>query len=95
MDGAKERWGREDASGGRSEQRSEGEEKGRSVGGREGGKLQGRYPEEDTGQYTVYSRERAHKTTHNAALAIATLVLRYYKLCIVMRRNVLCDRWLT
>ena len=28
----------------------EGEEQGRS----EGGKLRGRYPEEDTGQYTVY-----------------------------------------
>ena len=58
-----------------------------------GGKLQGRYPE-DTGQYTAY------KTTHNAALAIATLVLqmqnckRVYKLCIVMRRNVLFDRWM-
>ena len=58
MDGANERWGREDANGGTREQRSEGEEKGRSVGGREGGKLQARYPEEDTGQYTVYSRER-------------------------------------
>ena len=29
-------------------------------GDREGGKLQGRYPEEDTGQYTVYSAQ--HKT---------------------------------
>ena len=43
----------------------------------------------------------AHKTTHNAALVIATLVLRIqnckrvYKLCIVMRRNVLFDRWMT
>ena len=43
----------------------------------------------------------AHKTTHNAALDIATLVLqiqnckRVYKLCIVMRRNVLFDRWMT
>ena len=60
----------------------------------EGGKRQGRCPEEDTGQYT------AHKITHNAALAIATLVLqisnckRVYKLCIVMRRNVLFDRWM-
>ena len=42
-------------------------------------------------------------TTHNATLAIATLVLeptnknyckRVYKLCIVMRRNVLFDRWM-
>ena len=50
--------GREEASGGGREQRSEGEEQGRSVGGREmgeGGKLQGRYHEEDTDQYTVYS----------------------------------------
>ena len=43
----------------------------------------GRYPEEDTGLYT------AHKTTHNAALAIATMYYdlqnckRVYKLCIV------------
>ena len=27
------------------------------MGAREGGKLQGRYPEEDTGQYTVYSAQ--------------------------------------
>ena len=32
------------------------EERGRK-GDREGGKLQGRYPEEDTGQYTVYSAQ--------------------------------------
>ena len=70
MDGARER-----GEGG-SEQRREGatergarEECGRK-GYREGGKLQGRYPEEDTGQYT------AHKTTHSATLAIATLVLQ-------------------
>ena len=67
------------------------EEQGRSEGDREGGKLQGRYPEEDTGQYT------AHKTTHNVALAIAILVncKRVYQLCIVMRHNVLFDRWMT
>ena len=42
------------------------------------------------------------KPTHDAALAIATLVLqiqnyckRVYKHCIVMRRNVLFDRWMT
>ena len=66
MDGANER-----GEGG-SERRREGatergrgarEERGRK-GDREGGKLQGRYPEEDTAQYT------AHKTTHNAALPI-------------------------
>ena len=32
------------------------EERGRK-GDREGGKLQGRYPEEDTGQYIVYSAQ--------------------------------------
>ena len=62
-EGATERW------------RGEREELGRK-GDREGGKLQGRYPEEDTGQYTLYSRERAKQHTINAALAIATLVLR-------------------
>ena len=42
-----------------------------------------------------------HKTTHNAALAIETLVLqinndeRVYKLSIAMHRNVLFDRWMT
>ena len=49
-----------------------------------------------------------HKTTNNAALAIETLVgpilqmknseqvgLYRPKLCIVMRRNVLFDRWRT
>ena len=72
MDGARER-----GEGG-SERRREGatarrrvarEESGRK-GDRAGGKLQGRYHEEDTDQYS------AHKTTHNAALAIATLVLQ-------------------
>ena len=62
--------------------------KGGTKGYRERGKLQERYSEEDTGQYT------AHKT-HNAALALETLVLQMkigngnkYKLCIVMRHNV-------
>ena len=36
--------------------RGEREERGRR-GDREGGKLQGRYLEEDTGQYTLFSRE--------------------------------------
>ena len=70
---------RDEASGGRRERRR-GEREGRGrKGDREGGKLQGRYPEEDTGQYTLYSSERTNNiqhTTHNAALAIATLVLR-------------------
>ena len=47
-------------------------ERGRK-GDREGGKLQGRYPEEDTGQYTVYSAQ-------NTAFAIASLVLQKYKI---------------
>ena len=67
MGGARER-GEGEAIGGGREQRSEGEERRRN-GDREGGKFQGRYTEEDTGQYTVYS---AHKN-HNTALAIATL----------------------
>ena len=51
MDGA-----REEASGGERDQRSGREERGRK-GHREGGKLQGMYPEEDTGQYTVYREQ--------------------------------------
>ena len=38
------------------------EERGRK-GEREGVTLQGRYPEEDTGQYTLYSRERTKQHT--------------------------------
>ena len=73
---------------GRSERTREGatergsgsrEERGRK-GDMEGGKLQRRYPEEDTGQYTQYT---AHKTRHNAAFAIATLSLWYYKYKII------------
>ena len=97
MDGARER-----GEGG-SERRRDGatqrgrgarEERVSKVDG-EGGERQGRCPEEDAGQYT------AHKTTHNVSLAIAPLVLqiqnckRVYKLCIVKRRNVLFDRWMT
>ena len=44
----------------------------------------------------------AHKTTNNAALAPETLVLQIkknsewvYKLCAVMHRIVLFDRWMT
>ena len=56
---------------GRMDQRSDGGERGRkrgSEGASEGWKLQGRYPEEDTGQiqYTV------HKTTHIPTLALVT-----------------------
>ena len=64
MDGANER-GKGGSERREGEQRSEGEEKGRSVGGREigGGKLHGKYPEEDTGRYTLYSRERTKQHT--------------------------------
>ena len=56
---------REDADGGGRERGREGargarEERGResgSKGAREGEKFHGRYPEEDTGQYTVYSAQ--------------------------------------
>ena len=90
MDGARER-----GEGGSEQRRGEQRSKGGRKGGRDGGKLQGRYPEEDTGQYTV------HKSTHNEALALETLVLQMknseqvYKLCIMMRGNVLFDRWMT
>ena len=65
--------GREDASGGEREQRGEVEEqlrKGRRrKGDRERGKLQGRYP---GGHWPIYYT--VHKTTHNGALALDTLV---------------------
>ena len=65
MDGAKERGD------GRSERMEDGAtERGRGEreervrkGDREGRKLQGRYPEEDTGQYTANSRERTKQHT--------------------------------
>ena len=56
--------------------RGEREERGRR-GDREGGKLQGRYPEKDTGQYTVYSRESTKQHT-TAALFLMLLRLRLY-----------------
>ena len=42
----------------------------RGMKGEQGRVIQGRYPEEDTGQYTV------HKPSHNAALSIDTLLLQ-------------------
>ena len=63
----------------------EGREKGREEDQRrEGGELQEMYPEEDTDQYTV------HETTHNAALALDTLVLqiiRVYKLLVLIEED--------
>ena len=44
----------------------------RGMEGSKGGKLQGRYPEEGTGQYVQY----IHKPSHNAALAIDTSLLQ-------------------
>ena len=77
MDGAKGRGqgGSERREEGATERgRGEREERGRK-GDREGGKLQERYREEDTGQYTLYSRERTKQHT-TWPFAIATLVLR-------------------
>ena len=51
MDGANERGKGGGGSNGARERRKGGA---REIGG---GKLQGKYPEEDTGQYTLYSRE--------------------------------------
>ena len=53
MDGARER-GEGGCTGARERYR---EERGRK-GDREGGKLQGMYPDEDTGQYTVYIAQK-------------------------------------
>ena len=78
-DGAKERgqggseWREEGAT---EQEREESEERGRK-GDREGGKLQGRYPEEDTGQYTLYSRERTKQHT----MRPLPLILWYYGYC--------------
>ena len=71
--------------------RGEREERGRKR-DKEGSKLQGRYPEEDTGQYTLYSSERTKQHTTRPL----PLRLWYYGYCDhVMRRNVLFDRWMT
>ena len=65
--------GKEEASGGEMEQRREVEEQlredRRRKGDREGGKLQWRYP---GGHWPIYYT--VHKTTHNGALALKTLV---------------------
>ena len=87
MDGARER-------GEGGSERSNGAKE-RSVGGREGGKLQGRYPEEDTGQYTAH-KTRPNVVPYHCDFGITnTKLQRVYKLCIVMCRNVLFDRWMT
>ena len=88
-------------------QRSEGEEQGRREGGevgRDGGREQGRDGNVKGGTLRstlVRIHYTVHKTTLIAAIVCETLVLqdvnseRVYKLCIVMRRHVLFDRWMT
>ena len=82
-DGARERveGGRERAEKGFSEKEKE---QGMN-GARDGGKLQGRYPEKSTGQNTV------HPQTRDSIITTGT----NYKLCIVMRHNVLLNRRMT
>ena len=103
--GKERRHGRNDGKrGGRKraeEGLSEGEEQGRSMGGREIG-MEGNFKESTLMRTLACIQYTAHKTTHNAALAIASLLLqiqnyckRVYKLCIVMCRNVLFYRWMT
>ena len=65
---------REDANGGGREQWSEGGEQWRER-GRDGGKAQGREGNFKEGTLTSI-QHTAHKTTHNAALALETLVLQ-------------------
>ena len=71
MDGARERV-REEASGGRREQRSDGDEQGRSVRGRKIGK-DVNFNGGSLNRTLASIQYTEHKTTHNAALAIATL----------------------
>ena len=53
------------------------------------------------GRTLVSIQYTAHEPTHNAALALETWVLQIkngeqvYKLCILMCRNLLFDRWMT
>ena len=74
MDGARAS-GEEEASGGGREQRSEGEEQLRSVGGIETGK-EGNFKRGTPRRKLASIQYTAHKITHNAALAIATLELQ-------------------
>ena len=74
-----ERGGRMRTEEGGSEEEREGDEQGRSEGGREGAREQGREGnfKGGTPMSTLASIQyTAHKTTHNAALALETLVLQ-------------------
>ena len=78
-DGARERGKGNRAEEGATERGRGARDERRRNGDREGGTLQGRYPEKDTGQYTVYS------TQHTKQHATRPLPLRrwYYKYKIV------------
>ena len=84
--------GREEASGGRREQRSEGEEKGRSVGGRAIGR---------EGTFKGGTLRRTLANIHYTAVRAQNNTQCGPCHCdfgitgIVMRRNVLFDRWMT
>ena len=67
--------GREEASGGGREQQSEGEEQGRSVAGREIGR-EGNFKGGTPRRTLANIQDTVHKTTHNAALVLETLVLQ-------------------
>ena len=83
----------------RTEQRSEGEGQGRSVGGREI-EREGNF-KCDTLSRTLASIQRTRQhTTRPLPLRLWYILLtqnskRVCKLCIVMRRNLLFDRWMT
>ena len=72
--------GRKEASGGGREQRSEREEQVRSVGRREIGR-EGNFKGGTMRRTLTSIQYTAHKTTHNTALAIATLVLQIQNYC--------------
>ena len=83
--------GRDGASGGGIEQ------------GREGARGWGENVKGGFPRWAQASVQYIHKPFHKAALGLETLVLQMknsvtginYKLCIVMRHNVLFDRWMT
>ena len=91
-----ERWKYEGGSeGARERYREERERKG----DKEGGKLQGMYPDEDsaTGQYTVQLAQN-YQQRGPREFGITNEKWRagiVFKLCIVMRHNVLFDSWMT
>ena len=84
--------GGEEASGGRREQRSDGEEKGRNLGGREIGR---------EGNFKGGTMGRTLASIHYTAVSAQNNTQRGPCHCdfgitgILMRRNVLFDRWMT